>query len=750
MGWQDDPVAETGAAAWQADPVAEPGQSFGAGLVRQAAQGLTLGGADEAEAFIRSLAGADYESELARIRKLNRQFEEENPGTALAANIAGSLPTLAVPGGAVARGATLAARALQGAKVGAAYGGTAGFLSGEGGAENRLASAAIGTGIGAGIGAAAPAAIEGGMRAAQPVADYIGPKIERIRATREARRAAAERAAAPRSLSAGADEGGAGFPSPELAGAEAEAEQMLANQLMRAGRTADDLAAEYAAADEATRLHSSGRAQNMLALVDLDPSLQRLASSAARQHPEVANTALNFVGTRQTGVTPTRPLPLSSGLPHRPPFGDPVTGREAQKQFGQSFRTPADKEVPMGQGERVKDALRRALLIEDEQFHGHAATASRTDDQIVRAAQQEARDAYAVAYKAGHDADLGAVVNPVYAKWAERAAEQGGTLGREIADAIALFREATDRVGGKTVGSLERFDLAKRTFDEHIERLLKNERRRYTAGVLTELKNELLAAVDRIGGNTNAGALYRAARDRFSSRMEAREALQAGREALKEGPEAALDRYRAIQGEGDRKLFRLGLYGYFDDAISRAKRSADITQLFETPQVQQLLREVIPRPRTPTGRVRQGAEFSDRPQRFGRILQSEKQMIATRNEVLGNSKTQQRALDDQAFASLHDIVQQMRQGTSGGPTAVAMQAVIGVLDKFFGTRAETAAAMASRLFSADPRVVEETLQRIARRMGPTRTEHLARILEAIHRGGTAPAANVITNQAVSP
>lgn len=82
------------------------------GVLRQGAQGLTLGFADELEAGARSLGDETYSGARDRIRAENDAFANENPGTALTAQIVGGLMT----GGAGALrsgGAALARTALR-------------------------------------------------------------------------------------------------------------------------------------------------------------------------------------------------------------------------------------------------------------------------------------------------------------------------------------------------------------------------------------------------------------------------------------------------------------------------------------------------------------------------------------------------------------------------------------------------------------------------------------------------------------
>lgn len=127
---------------------ATSGDGYFTGLARAAGQGLSFGFGDELEAYLRKGDGT-YEDKLAEIRSAMSKFAEENPKTALAAELGGSIPTALLGGAGLAR-AGLTGAAKVAALEGAAYG----FGSGEGGLAERAKSAAVGGTIGAATGKA--------------------------------------------------------------------------------------------------------------------------------------------------------------------------------------------------------------------------------------------------------------------------------------------------------------------------------------------------------------------------------------------------------------------------------------------------------------------------------------------------------------------------------------------------------------------------------------------------------------------
>lgn len=83
------------------------------GWLRAFAQGVSLGFADEAEAFAREkVMGEDYDEALRSIRAGKAAYEGENPLTSTVAEVAGALPTALLPFGLAARGAAMAGRAV--------------------------------------------------------------------------------------------------------------------------------------------------------------------------------------------------------------------------------------------------------------------------------------------------------------------------------------------------------------------------------------------------------------------------------------------------------------------------------------------------------------------------------------------------------------------------------------------------------------------------------------------------------------
>lgn len=127
--------------------------------MRSMAQGLLLGGADEAEAYLRSMAGESYDAALADIRAKTKAYQQAEPGAALGYEVAGGLlpaaAALVMPGAQAAAPAVAARTAPMMARLGgmaargAGIGGVTAFNTGESDAIDRLSRVPMGAAVGA-------------------------------------------------------------------------------------------------------------------------------------------------------------------------------------------------------------------------------------------------------------------------------------------------------------------------------------------------------------------------------------------------------------------------------------------------------------------------------------------------------------------------------------------------------------------------------------------------------------------------
>lgn len=164
------------------------------GLFMSAGQGASLGFAEEAGAGIQAglLAatgytpgkgffdygtpvGELYGNILGKARGRLKQFREDQPEAAFAAELAGTAPLALASGGSgavIREGGKLAGNIGRSAAASGAFGGVYGFGAGEG-AEGRLESGETGAAVGAALGAAAPPVVAGIGGAYKFVADRL-------------------------------------------------------------------------------------------------------------------------------------------------------------------------------------------------------------------------------------------------------------------------------------------------------------------------------------------------------------------------------------------------------------------------------------------------------------------------------------------------------------------------------------------------------------------------------------------------
>jgi hypothetical protein len=153
--------------------------------LRSMAQGATLTGADEAEAYLRSMTGENYESALADIRSKTKAYQQQAPLESLGyEGLGGLLATGAATlgTGGTAAPATIPAAAMSLAPVirglaatsalGGAYGGLTGFLSGEGDVYDRASKVPGGVVTGATVAPAVKGLITGGGMLVDKVTDF--------------------------------------------------------------------------------------------------------------------------------------------------------------------------------------------------------------------------------------------------------------------------------------------------------------------------------------------------------------------------------------------------------------------------------------------------------------------------------------------------------------------------------------------------------------------------------------------------
>ena len=246
---------------------------------------------------------------------------------------------------------------------------------------------------------------------------------------------------------------------------------------------------------------------------------------------------------------------------------------------------------------------------------------------------------------------------------------------------------------------------------------------------LVAFKNRLL---DRVhGGYDEAGnplknAAYKKARDAWGGQAQALEAIEMGKNALKNETDDIVAQFRELS-PGDKVLFRVGLRDAYRNALRTKTPGNDISRLFSQNRIRELMAEVIPQSR------RVGDVFGDRAARFGEFVRRQGRLNDTNQKVLGGSPTTKNSADDKALSG--DIFEE----TLGATQSLSVKnQIFGVVGRLIGKAARikepVARRMAEMLLEQDPARQRIILQRLKARMGNTRYEQFIRDWDRVMSG----------------
>jgi hypothetical protein len=394
-----------------------------------------------------------------------------------------------------------------------------------------------------------------------------------------------------------------------------------------------------------------------------------------------------------------------------------------------------------GQMDDVKDALDRVMQIRS------AGTALQTERQLAETMQREGNVLYTKARNESEAFD----VSPALAAFEQRARDYPAPMAAKMDRARRLFERelpspstsSGTAVVAKSkvpVQTIEHFDNAKKVLDDMIE-AAQRQGHGNLGRELTIFKHDLMGGVHAFddAGVPTLNRAYAEARDAWGSRAEMREALDAGRKSLNEGAEVTIDTFKAMT-TAEKRLFRLGFRQAIESAMQNKRPGQDVTQIFQQRRVQDILREIIPRPKS------KSAVFADRADRFGTYLDRTGRMAETRQKVLGNSATAERLSDDAQLAN--DSLGQMWSRFRASPSFfnVGIEAVAAAGSKVLGFRQDVAASLAKKLTTTDPAERARILQEVSRSVQPHQMQAFADAIDQLAK----KANRVITNTATEP
>lgn len=458
-------------------------------------------------------------------------------------------------------------------------------------------------------------------------------------------------------------------------GPEAAADRILAKRIWQEGSSPT---AKQADLDQGqtvdARMAANSRAALPETLADTSDAMRRLTGSLYRQGGEPGNFVKEFLENRQRGT------------------GNPFSPQ------------PTDQPGQMG---RVLDATQRALLLRT------ANSARKTERQIQAEQAREGKRLYDEARKNSQPFDI----QPALDGMALVMQQYTGPFRARLRRAMDLFLD--DSPNRMPVNNIARFDAAKKALDDMIE-MAGRQGQGNLKRELTAFKDALLKRVHLPdeSGHPTINKVYQEAREAWGSAAENREAIELGRAALRENSEVSVEQFLELT-KGQQQLFRIGFLESLRNALGSKRPGDDVTRLFQTRRVRDLLTAIIPRSQS------KDDVFFNRPERFGNLMEREARMVQTRNAVLGNSATQQRQMDDLQFAgdALANMWNRFRSSASVFNMGVEL---VGVgIQKIFGYNQKVALAMARSLLEADPAKRNQILQRLAQRGGPGALERFA-------------------------
>lgn len=448
------------------------------------------------------------------------------------------------------------------------------------------------------------------------------------------------------------------------------AADILNKALERAGKTPDDILSELEKGQDATKFIGDSKAVLPENLADLGGEATQSLLEQTIIAPGRARTIVkDRINDRQRGkVDPYSTEKLPSKVAHQ------------QALFGQR--------------ERLLDDFARSLEIKD------AGTALKTSKQIQMDLKKQAGPLYKKAYSQADDFDI----RPALSKSLMEAEDMSGGLQKSIIRAVKLFQSTIDEKAPVNV-RLKRFDYAKKALDDLISsKVRKGENEAVRS--LTILRNDMLDAVhggDRLKPTVNT--YYSSARDMWAGGKQLQDAIDLGRNALKDGSEVSIEVIKGLS-QGEKKMFRLGFYEAVKNTLGRKKATDDSTQIFRRSDFAEIHKAIAPHRKKKDAAVKPSDQF-------GELLNREHRMVETKN-MLGNSRTAFRLEGQKDFDRLAAFSHRMR--TNGLASAV-IDTVSLELQQWFGMREAVSARLADLLTSTNPDHIRKAMGVIKRNYG---------------------------------
>lgn len=345
----------------------------------------------------------------------------------------------------------------------------------------------------------------------------------------------------------------------------------------------------------------------------------------------------------------------------------------------------------MGQGDRLKAVVARTLADPD----GYMAA----KDEIAQTAQRVAKPLYDQAYRTPvhFSESLEDILNTPAGKEALRRAET--LAANEQIPFQQLFVNVADDGTSATVRRVpdaRGWDYIKRGMDDMIDSgkdsitgKLSNEAR-----IISNLKNKMLSEIDSVN------PVYKAARQAWSGQKTLDDALEFGRDAMRQSPES-VRRQIAKMGPAEKEAARAGAAEWIRNAIDQRNFTQNaIMKFFSNRQQVSNLRALFDN----------DAQFKT----FRQAIFAEARKRSTYEAVKGNSTTARQLADMMDAGGLQEGVELAGNAVRNGPVTATLQWVGSRLKMLGGLTPEVADNIAQRLMTSRPEAVRQIASELAK------------------------------------
>ncbi|MFT2211510.1 hypothetical protein ACLJYM_06445 [Rhizobium giardinii] len=344
----------------------------------------------------------------------------------------------------------------------------------------------------------------------------------------------------------------------------------------------------------------------------------------------------------------------------------------------------------MGQGDRLKAVVGRTLADPD----GYMAA----KDEIAATAERLARPLYKEAEKTPvhFSQKLEDILNTPAGQAALKKAEV--IAGNEQVPFQQLFVNVADD-GSATVRRVpdaRGWDYIKKGMDDLINEGKDSITKKLTheASVINRLKNRMLEEIDAVN------PAYKAARKAWGGQQSIDDALEFGRDAMKQSPEA-VRRQLAKYGPAEKEAARAGAAEWIRNAIDQRNFTQNaILKFFSNRQQYKNLRSLF--------------DNDEQFKTFRQAVFAEAKKRSTYEAVKGNSTTAAQLADMMETGGLQEGFNAAKTAATSGPVAAILQWVGSRLRMLGGFTPEVADSIAQKLMASSPDKVRQVAQELSR------------------------------------